>query len=276
MIQLKNKEELDLMHKACLALAEWMEQCIINLAEAGSYSNGLDISSELDAYAKELGPAWDTPFAYQKNCNNEAFSFPVCVSVNDAIVHGTPDEKKFKIGDVITIDAGLSYQGWNADMARTVVFGVGLDMDGVSSDVKRLVRGCYKALNKARTACVIGHALEEISASIQLVANQESLYSIVDYTGHGVGKDLHEEPVITNAPGLLPRYDKVVIRPGMAFCIEPMLTLGTNETIVAPDKWKVWTTDASLAAHFEDEVLIMEEGACFPTVLSTDHYLEEK
>jgi len=276
MIQLKTPEEMDKIRIACYKLRDWMEQAVINLANGGTYKNGLEVSQELTSYVASLGDQYDTCFDRQTNRQGEPFGFPTCISVNDAIVHGRPDKKPFKLGDIIKVDAGLTYEGWHADMARTVVFGHGLDMDGVSKEIKRLIYGCYEALNVTQRYCNSGNTLETLSMGIHLVSKRNKLASIVDYMGHCIGKELHEEPRISNMPGLFPRYDEIVLRPGFVFCLEPMMTLGTNNTVIGQDGWKVWTQDASLSAHFENQIMITEEGPEFLTTLSIDHCWEEK
>ncbi len=276
MIKLKTSQEIALLRKACNALSVWMEQCIANLRIGATYQNGLDIELELVQYIDQLTPSlsglkwWDTPFAYQKNAEGEKFGSPLCISINDEIVHSRPSNKRFETSDIITIDAGLSFRGWCADMARTVIFNT-----GSWSDNSYLVESCQYALNAGIRQCKPGNKLGDISAAIGKVAEESKLGIILDYMGHGIGRGLHEEPRICNRPGLYSQYDSVIMRPGMVFCLEPMFTNSSNgRATLAPDKWKVWTQDGSMAAHFESQILITKEGCDVLTKLTGECPLE--
>jgi methionyl aminopeptidase len=281
MISLKAPEEILLIKVACNALSEWMEQCVVNLQAGGTYQHGVDISNELIAYVASLrgrdgADIWDTPFSHQKNnAMKEAFGYPICISINDEIVHARPNHNTFHFGDIITLDAGLSCAGWCADMARTVIFGAGADMDGVNKSHYKLIEGCRAALYHAYDRCKPGNTLGDLSSIIGTIAEERKLGVVVDYMGHGIGKDLHEPPRICNKYGLFPQLDSIVLRLGMVFCLEPMFTLGSGRTVLAPDGWKVWTQDASMAAHFESQILITEEGCEVLTRLTGEYPQEE-
>ena len=258
-----------------------MEQCIANLQAGGTYRHGKDIAQELDQLLIHLNnkannKIWDAPFFWEKNSEGEEFASPVCVSVNDEIVHSRPTEVPFKEGDIITVDAGLSYRGWCADMARTVVFGAGPDLDGVNEFHETLLRCCQSALYQAYDQCKPGNTIRQISEAISSEAIEHKLGIVVDYMGHGIGKTLHEDPRIPNFPGIFPHYDEIVLRPGMVFCLEPMFTLGSNQTVLAPDKWRVWSQDGSMAAHFESQIVITEEGCKVLTKLAGEYPQEEQ
>lgn len=269
MINLKTPEEIVFIRTACEALSNWMEQCIVNL-QAGEYLNGIQIAADLKKYTANLNvksfrqdsltKVWQMPFSWQKNQNDEEFGSPVCISVDDEIVHSRPTEKKFVPGNIITIDAGLSYYGWHADMARTVIFGFEDDAEGVIPAHAKLINGCRNALYQAYDQCKPGNTLKDISAAISTKARKYGFGVVIDYMGHGIGKELHEEPKICNRPGIFLQYDSIVLRPGMVFCIEPIFTLNNRHTTKAPDNWRIWTQDASMAVHFESEILITKEG----------------
>ena len=275
MIHLKTPEEIELIRIACKELSLWMEECIHNLEYAHSFTNGEDVRNNLDYYFIDLnkkyeGNVWTRPFSYQVNEGNELFASPVCISVNDAIVHGRPTKEPFEYEDIITVDAGLAYHGWCADMARTVSF------KKKGRPAHSLIEHTREALYAAYDQCKPGNTLKDISTAIYSVAKAHKLGVIVDYMGHGIGKSLHEEPRISNQPGLFPQYDSVVLRPGMVFCIEPMFVMGKGQTVLAPDKWKIWTQDGSLAAHFESEILITEDGCEILTKLEGEYPKEKK
>jgi methionyl aminopeptidase len=279
MIKLKTQNEIALIRTACKALVHWMEQCVANL-QMGGYWRGTDIELEFHHYVDYLnrangGELWDTPFAWQKNIDGDPFGSPLCISINDEIVHSRPNERKFKTGDIVTIDAGLSHHGWCADMARTVIFNTGPDMDSANERHLTLVKTCQSALYAAYDQCKPGNTFKDISTVIGMKAGEHKLGVVLDFMGHGIGKTLHEEPRICNLPGFWPQYDNIVMRSGMVFCLEPMFTLGNRRTTIGPDKWLVWTQDGSMAAHMESQILITEEGCEVLTKL-TGEYPEEE
>jgi len=180
-----------------------------------------------------------------------------CISINDVAVHGVPDESTvLKDGDMVKVDVCASWKGYSADMAR--VFFVGT----VSAGAKKLAEVAQSALNKAIEKSYPGNRLTDISAAVQKEVESHGYGVIRDFAGHGIGKSMHEEPEILNygSPGRGP-----VLRAGMTFAIEPMITEGDYKVYVANDGWTVKTVDKSNAAHVEDTVLITEHG---PKVLT--------
>jgi methionyl aminopeptidase len=279
MIKLKTPYEIDLIRIACHRLAGWMAACIEDLRAGNTYDSGISIAEDLEEYVKGFpGTAsdWGLPFYGQQSMHRHEFGYPICVSVNDEIVHSRPMPIPFDRDDVITIDAGLSYKGYCADMARTVIYGEG-PQPGCNQH-SMLADRCRLALYQAEAACKPGNTIGDISEAISSAATNiaPQLGVVVDYTGHGIGKKLHEEPRICNAPGIFPKYDEIVLRPGMVICLEPMFTLGKGQTVLAGDGWKVWTQDGSIAAHFEDEILITEDGCEVLTRLPGEYPEEEQ
>jgi len=180
-----------------------------------------------------------------------------CVSVNDVVVHGVPHEATIlKDGDMVKVDICASWKGYCADMAR--VFFVGT----VSESAKKLAAVAQQALEKAIEQARPGNRLTDISAAVQKEVESHGYGVIRDFAGHGIGKYMHEDPEILNygEPGKGP-----VLRPGMTFAIEPMITEGDYNVYVTNDGWTVKTVDKSNAAHVEDTVLITEHG---PKVLT--------
>ena len=262
MIHLKTSEEIALIKVACEALSDWMEDCIARL-QNGDYYSGMHIKEDFIEYAASLNEpnkAWKMPFSWQKNNAGEEFGSPVCISVNDEIVHSRPTNIKFAPGDVITVDAGLSYYGWNADMARTAIFGSKNNAERAIPAHTKLINSCRNALYQAYDQCIPGNKIRDISTAISQEAKKHHFGVVLDYTGHGIGKNLHEEPRICNAPDIFSQYDSIILRPGMVFCLEPLFTLNNRHTTKAPDDWRVWTQDGSIAVHFESEILITQEG----------------
>jgi methionyl aminopeptidase len=183
----------------------------------------------------------------------EGFPDVICISVNAGIVHGIPNDKPFKDGDVVKLDLTLGYKGLVVDSALTVVVG------NASADTKRLVEGTRKSL-EAGIAAIKGSGTRvgDIASAVQKVLDQQKLGIIRDMVGHGVGYGIHEDPNIPNygVPGTGP-----VLSAGMTIAIEPMASLGDWQINISRDGWTVVMRDGSLGAHFEHTVLITEKGA---------------
>jgi methionyl aminopeptidase len=176
----------------------------------------------------------------------------ICTSVNEEIVHGIPGKRVLREGDVISIDAGAIWQGYQGDAAVTVAVGQ------VSPEAERLMQVTRQALEAGIAAARAGQRLGDVSHAIEMVARAAGFEVVREYGGHGIGRAMHEEPRILNwgPPGRGLR-----LRPGMTLALEPMLTLGDYRTRQLDDGWTVITADLSLAAHFEHTIAITENGA---------------
>jgi len=172
----------------------------------------------------------------------------VCVSVNDEIVHGIPGSRMVKEGDVVSLDLGVYTKGFHTDAALSVAAGE------PAPDVARLLEVTEESLSRGIAAARPGNHVGDISVAIQRYVEANGFSIVREYTGHGVGRNLHEEPQIPNfAYGKGP-----LLRKGMALAIEPMVNMGGWKTRVAPDKWTVLTADGSLSAHFEHTIAISD------------------
>lgn len=183
-----------------------------------------------------------------------------CISVNDAVVHGVPTVKTVLVsGDLVKVDVCASWKGYCADMARSFFVGSG------NERAKELVSVAQKALDKGIAQARSGNHLSDISSAIQHEVEAHGFGVVRDFAGHGIGKNMHEEPEILNygKPGVGP-----VLRPGMAFALEPMITMGNYDVYVAHDGWTVKTSDKSLAAHVEDTIVITDGEPKIVTRLS--------
>ena len=182
----------------------------------------------------------------------------ICVSVNDEIVHGIPGERVLKEGDIVSLDVGAIYDGLQGDAAVTM--GVG----EISPTAKRLMEATQGALEAGIAAARNGARLGDISAAIQKHAESKGFSVIREYTGHGIGRDMHEEPQIPNfgVPGTGP-----LLKKGMTFALEPMLSAADWHTRLGVDNWVVRTADGSLAAHFEHTIAITNGKADVLTVV---------
>lgn len=176
----------------------------------------------------------------------------ICVSVNEGVVHGIPDSRRIAIGDVVSIDIGVRYKGFIADTATTVMVGV------TAPDVVRMVTTTQRALEAGIAAARSGNRVSDISHAIETVIARAGFSVVREFVGHGVGRQMHEEPQIPNygAPGR-----GALLKAGMTLALEPMVNLGTAEVSVLDDGWTVVTKDRKPSAHFEHTVAIRDGQA---------------
>lgn len=181
------------------------------------------------------------------------YGFPnsVCTSINEVVVHGIPNDTKLKEGDIISVDVGACYKGYHGDSAWTYAVGK------ISDDAKNLMKVTEASLFAGLEQVKPGNRLSDISHAIQEYLESHGCSTPRDYTGHGIGTEVHEDPAIPNygAPGKGPR-----LKAGMTFAIEPMAHLGKCDTEVLQDDWTVVTLDRSLAAHYEHTIVITDDG----------------
>ncbi len=185
------------------------------------------------------------------------FPASICVSVNDEIVHGIPGERILKEGDIVSLDVGAIYNGFQGDAAVTV--GVG----EISLPAKQLMETTEGALKAGIAAAYPGKKLGDISAAIQQYAESRGYSVVREYGGHGIGKEMHEDPLIHNfgQPGM-----GTALKKGMTLALEPMVNIGDWRTRLSSDHWTVLTADGSLSAHFEHTIAITDNG---PEVLTS-------
>jgi methionyl aminopeptidase len=246
-ISIKSEREIALMRQAGKIVAT----VLVMLAEAvkpGLKTKELDIIAEREI--KRLGgtPSFKGYRGYPAN---------VCVSVNDEVVHGIPGDRVLKEGDIVSLDLGAIYQGYQGDAARTV--GVG----AVSVQAEALMQATEGALRAGIIKARDQNRLGDISAAVQSYAESRGFSVVREYTGHGIGRQMHEEPLIPNF-GFAGTGS--ILRKGMTFAIEPMLNVGDWRTHLGSNLWTVSTADGSLSAHFEDTIVITDGE---PEVLTT-------
>jgi methionyl aminopeptidase len=182
------------------------------------------------------------------------YGFPgaVCVSVNEEIVHGIPrPERQLGEGDIVTVDVGVRREGWCSDSAWTFAVGE------VDADTERLLAVTASALDRAVEAAVPGHHVGDIGAAVMEVVGGTGLGIVRDLVGHGVGREVHEEPQVPNVGR---KGHGPLLRAGMVLAIEPMLSLGSERIETLDDDWTVVTADRSRSAHFEHTVAVTESG----------------
>lgn len=175
------------------------------------------------------------------------FAGQICTSVNDEVVHGIPGGRVLKEGDIISIDTGISYGGFIGDTAVTVAVGE------ISAEKQRLLDVTKASLYAGIAKAVEGNRLGDISHAIQSVVEDAGFTIVRDFVGHGIGRDMHEDPQIPNfgKPGRGPK-----LKAGMTLAIEPMVNIGQNKVHILEDKWTVVTQDGSASAHFEHTVAV--------------------
>lgn len=241
MIKIKSPAEIDKIKKACDIVIETQELLKKHIVP--------EITTvQLDKLAYD--------FIVNKSAipaflGYNGYPATICASINDCVVHGVPNNKKLKKGDIISVDVGVKFDGYFGDAAFTM--GVG----EISNDAEKLLDITKIALYKGIEKCVEGNHLSDISNAIQTAAEKNGFSVVRRFVGHGIGSDLHEEPQILNYG--LP-HQGPILKEGMVFAIEPMLNQGTYEVEVLEDKWTVVTKDRKLSAHFEHTVAITKNG----------------
>lgn len=242
MITIKKRNEQERMMHAGKLLSELFAQ-LSRWIEPGMST--LAIDGYIDTYIKEQALI---------SCSKGYLGYrhASCISLNDEVVHGVPKETmRVKEGDVVKIDVCASYNGYCADMARSFFLGV------IPDKIKKFIDTAQKALDDGISKAIAGERLSNISAAIQKTVETNGYGVVREFAGHGIGKKMHEAPEILNygKPGMGP-----VMQPGMAFAIEPMITMGDYRIFIEPDGWTVKTVDKSLAAHVEDTIIVTEHG----------------
>ena len=238
-IILKSRDEIGIMREAGRILAETLELLVARLRP------GL-LEKELDEIVrKEFRKRGVTPTFL----GYHGYPATVCVSINDEIVHGIPGDREIMDGDVVSIDLGCTYKGFVADSAVTA--GVG----NVSPEARRLIDVTREALWRGIAVARAGARVGDIGAAVQAFVEERGLSVVREYVGHGVGRQMHEDPQIPNygSPNSGP-----VLRSGMVIAIEPMVNTGDWRTKRDADNWTVRTLDGSLSAHFEHTLAITD------------------
>ena len=196
---------------------------------------------------------------YAPDFGTGPFAHYICTSVNDAVLHGVPYDYSLKDGDLVSLDLAISVDGWVADSA--VSFVVGKDPD---PEDLRIIKCTEEALAAAIDVAKPGNRLGDIGAAVQEIAEAAGYGVVREYVGHGIGRDMHEDP---NVPNFGRKHTGVKLEAGMVLAIEPMVNVGTYKTRVMPDGWLVCTRDGLPSAHFEKTVAITEDG---PLILTTE------
>lgn len=207
---------------------------------------------ELDEDVEEMIRDHDAEPAFK---DYRGFPDSICASVNEEIVHGIPSEHRvLEEGDIISVDIGVEYQNYFGDAARTIPVGE------VSDEAHTLSVDCMTALNKAIEGLETVTFLHEISRMIQEFGEGKGYEVVRDYVGHGIGREMHEDPQVPNFYDPENHDDGIKLKSGMVLALEPMFNRGTHRTRKLDNNWTVVTEDGKLSAHFEDTVAITDEG----------------
>lgn len=245
-IILKTASEIALMHQAGHINALALE------AVRRAVHPGVT-TLELDRIAADVirSHGGEPAFLGYPNAHYPAFPYPATInaSVNDELVHGIPRKRRLKVGDILSIDCGTVWHGFVGDSAMTVPVG------RVSALAMRLIEVTQQALQLAIAACRPGQRIGDVSATIQEWVEAQGFHVVREYTGHGVGREMHEDPEI---PNWGTRGRGVVLKPGMTLALEPMVTAGPPDLYVAEDRWTVATADGGLCAHFEHTLAVTD------------------
>lgn len=247
MITIKTPEEFEKMAVAGRCVAEVHRE----VAEAAKPGVSM---LELDAIADKVIRAHGCVPSF---LGYHGFPGSICASPNDVIVHGIPGDYRLVEGDILSIDAGAIYEGYHGDAAFTMPIG------DVDPEAKRLIDVTEEALWAGIATVRHGARVGDIGAAVAAVGERAGYGVVREYVGHGIGRQMHEEPQVPNygRPG-----KGMKLRKGMAVCIEPMFNLGTWETTVDDDHWTVRTADGSLSAHWEHTVCVTPDGVVVTTV----------
>lgn len=250
-ITIKSRRELELMRTAGKINAEAL-QAVADLAQPGVTT--AELNAAADAVLKKYGvysPFFNYPGAYP-------YPASTTISVNEELVHGIPGKRVLKDGDIFSVDCGTVYKGFVADSAITVPVGK------VSELTRKLLSVTEESLYVGIKLMAPGNRVGDVSSAIQNFVEEKGFFVTREYTGHGVGREMHEGPQVPNygIPGR-----GILLRPGMTIALEPMVLIGTPATRVLKDQWTVISADRSLTAHYEHTVAITEDGPVILTLL---------
>lgn len=247
-VTIKSQCEIEWMREAGKILAEVHEK-LAEIIEPGITTLDIDRKGEELIRAAGCLPSFK---------GYEGYPASICVSINDEVVHGIPTEEHHLFeGDLVSLDAGVIYQGYQSDAART--YGVGR----IDSEAQRLIDVTRESFFRGIEYARAGNHLYDISSAVQKYVEENGFSVVRDLVGHGIGKEMHEEPEI---PNFKPRFGRGIrLQPGMTLAIEPMVNAGGHEVWLLEDDWTIVTQDGSKSAHYENTILITDGD---PEILS--------
>ncbi len=256
MIVIKTKQEIEIMREGGKILAEIMGE-LANYVKPGTTTKELDkvVSNLVFQYGAE--PAFLNHIDKEDpESRKHPYPATLCTSVNNVIVHAMPSDYQLKSGDIISLDLGVKYKGFYSDMAITLAVG------NVEPEVLRLIKVTKKSLKTGLNEIKIGRTFGDVGFAIQKFVEGQGFSVVRELCGHGIGRELHEDPKI---PNYKDEGESVIIKPGMVVCLEPMVTMGDWHLKKSKDGFGFETKDSSIACHFEHTIAITEKG---PEVLT--------
>jgi len=243
MIHFKSNEEVELMRKSALLVSHTLAE-VAKLLKPGLTTKFLDTI---------IGQIIRDHQAVPSFLNYNGYPYNSCISVNDVVVHGFPNEQELKDGDIISIDIGVILNGWHGDHAYTFAIG------DPGEDVALLIRVTKESLYKGIEKAVTGNYIGDIGSAIQQHTEKKHGFGVVrELVGHGLGKELHEDPQV---PNFGRRGTGKKLKDGMVLAIEPMINLGTKDVYTETDGWTVRTKDGKPSAHFEHDICVRKSRA---------------
>lgn len=252
MIYLKTKEEIELLRQNNMLVSR-------TLALVGQHIKPGVTTLELDELAEEYIRANGAVPGFK---GYGGFPATLCMSVNEQVVHGIPSGYKLQEGDILSVDCGTIMNGFYGDSAYTFAVGE------IAPKTRELLRVTKEALYRGVAQAKVGNRIGDIAHAVQEYAQSHGMTVVRELVGHGLGRNMHEEPQV---PNFGKRGSGVLLREGMVLCIEPMINLGTRNVVFEKDGWTVRTADRKPSAHFEFAVAITAQG---PDVLTTFEYIE--
>lgn len=258
MIYLKTEDEIELLREANLLVSATLAE-IAKVIRPGVTTNELDKLAE--TFIRDHGA--QPTFKGFPNPYGGPFPASICASVNDEVVHGIPNDNPLKDGDIVSVDCGTLLNGFNGDSCYTFCVGE------VSEEIKHLLKTTKESLYKGIEAAIAGKRLGDIGYAVQTCCEQEGYGVVREFVGHGIGKEMHEEPAVPNYGR---RGNGVQIKNGLCIAIEPMITQGSPQIVMMPDRWTIKTQDGKWAAHFEHTIAVHHGKA---DILSTFEEIEK-
>ncbi len=239
MITIKNERELEIMRQACKITAA-ARALAGEMVRPGVTTKQIDKAVHDFIVSQGAKPSF---------LHHNGYPASACISVNSTVIHGIPGNYVLKEGDIVSVDVGALYKGFHGDCAATYPCGA------ISAEAQKLIDVTKQSFFEGIRFATQGHRVSDISHAVQMYVESNGFSVVRSFVGHGVGRQLHEEPEVPNfgAPGRGPR-----LLPGMTIAVEPMVNIGTYEVKVLSDGWTTVTADGGLAAHYENTVLITD------------------
>ena len=252
MIQLKNSQQISAMMEAGRITGEALLKAREHIREGVST---YEIDKVIREYIERCG-------AKPSFLGYGGFPGSACISINDEVIHGIPSKKRILMeGDIVKVDVGAFYKGFHGDSARTIAVG------RVSEEAEKLIRVTRESFFAGVANVKVGNRLGDVGAAIQKCVENEGFSVVRRYIGHGIGRDLHEQPDVPNY-GTEGRGTRLCV--GMALAIEPMVNVGGEQVFEMPDGWTVKTQDHSLSAHYENTVALTSDGVVITTLIDRE------